>query len=260
MAGRYRDWGGIYLASTFSMFTAFDHGNNTEQSNASIHPHNPLVAEDVVDSSKQPSDAEQPEERRPESSRSTFVTVAPSTPPAKRPQQVPDPKPESEPPTSPTFPKPESVSSPAFQIVEGKTAPYYTLQSFDAIKAAAINVRGRFLVVDGNFSIEFGKTLRDGSSMRSVDSSWHEIYARRMIPVPFNEETTKAIEMVASKYSRFNPKLAKVYLGVPHRIDQLILKAQRTFLGDQFDVSLTTEVRLNARGCKVTRVVDQGTQ
>ncbi len=247
-----------YASMTLSFTTAFDYGGEATAPDASQQSLEQSAAmasasTNAANPSKPEAAEAQPEQQLP--ARTVLVKVAkPKTSPT---ELMPEPEPKTPaPPAQQVVQTPPARPPSTFQIVEGKTAPYYTLESFEAIKSAARSVRGRFLVFDGSFSVEFGKTLSDGSNMRTVNSSWHQIYARRMIPVPMNQETRRAIQLAATTYPQLDTSTARVYLGVPHRVDQKILEAQRAFLGDRFDVRLTTEVRLGSSACKVTRIVE----
>jgi hypothetical protein len=141
------------------------------------------------------------------------------------------------------------------QIIAGKTAPHFVLESMDAIKQVAREHGARFLVTDGSLSLEIGKDLGNVSSLRTIGGEWHLLYADRMQRMPDTPEVQAAIAAAQRKYPQLNPRTARVYLSIPHALDQLIYEEQIGHMGDAFDVNATTVIRLSGRRCVVVRVL-----
>lgn len=140
------------------------------------------------------------------------------------------------------------------QIIAGKTAPHFVLESMEAIKQVAREHGARFLVTDGSLSLEVGKDLGNVSSLRTIGGEWHLLYADRMQRMPDTPEVQAAITAAQRKYPQFNPRTARVYLSIPHALDQMIYDEQR-YMGDAFDVNATTVIRLSGRRCYILRVM-----
>jgi hypothetical protein len=146
-------------------------------------------------------------------------------------------------------------AEPQFEIVSGVTAPGYTLSSLEAVLEMARVHQGRFLVSDGELSVEIGRKLSlSGSAAPQVlKPGFHKVYAKRMVELPPTPQVDAVIAAVRRSVSQLRPD-CKVYLSVPHEVDSEIFRIQRLALGNDWDVRAVTEIRFVGQRCEVVRV------
>jgi hypothetical protein len=154
-----------------------------------------------------------------------------------------------------TSPPEQAISTPAFQIIAGQNAPHFMFESLEAMKQAARDHGCRFVITDGSFSLEIGRDLDNLSTIRSISADWHLLYARRMVRLPMNEQVNRAIDAGCRRYSQLDRNQARVYLSVPHSLDQAIFAAQLQYQ-PSVSVQDTTVIRVSFGGrCQVCQVL-----
>ena len=131
---------------------------------------------------------------------------------------------------NPPSTQPAIQETASFQIIAGSTAPHYCLKSVEAMKRLAMTQRCRFIVTDGDLSVEIGRDLQ-GASMRTITSSWHDLYAKRMVPLPDCDASAAAIRRVRKRYTKFGK--ATCFLSVPHDLDRKNLRCTTSVPGRQ---------------------------